>query len=634
MLEALRRGSTGLIAKLLLALLIVSFGIWGIADVFSGVSRRALATVGDVEIQNTEFSRVFQTELDGLSVENNRRITTEEARSQGVDRFVLNKMIGQAALKEHAQMLQLGLAPEKVVENLKKDENFFGPDGKFSRDGFDELIRRLGLTEGQFLKLRKEDELRRQLSGAILAATVAPKAMTDVQHAFKNETRSLQFFKIDAAKAVTIPDPDEAKLKAYYDANKGQFMTREFRKFAALLATVTELKKEVTVTDDELKASYADDKATIYDKPERRRLQQIAFKDRAAADAAREALTKGGKNFMDVAKDTGAKESDINLGKLSKKQLIDPKIAEAAFKLERDAISEVVEGRFATVLLRAIEIETGVESTFEGSKDKVQDKLASKKARDSLLQKVDLVEEGRNAGKTLKELAETLKLKLVEVAATDADSKTPDGAAALDHPNAAAIVKAVFRTSPGAESEPIELGNDGYGWIDVVSIDAAKERPLAEVTADLKTAVIDDEKSKALKAYADKMVDRAKTGEDFEKLAVEAGGKTETLDDLQRTTSPPGLTQEAVERGFALALNGATSAETVDRASRTIVKVVKITPAAAPSTAEQDALTTALKRELENDTLISYVTALQDKLGVSINEAEFKRITGADAAQP
>ncbi|MGE5267093.1 MAG: SurA N-terminal domain-containing protein, partial [Deltaproteobacteria bacterium] len=36
MLDALRRGATGIVAKILLSLLIVSFAIWGIADVFRG----------------------------------------------------------------------------------------------------------------------------------------------------------------------------------------------------------------------------------------------------------------------------------------------------------------------------------------------------------------------------------------------------------------------------------------------------------------------------------------------------------------------------------------------------------------------------------------------------------------------
>ena len=50
MLDALRRGSTGIVAKILLSLLIVSFAVWGIADVFTGYTRGAVATVGDAKI--------------------------------------------------------------------------------------------------------------------------------------------------------------------------------------------------------------------------------------------------------------------------------------------------------------------------------------------------------------------------------------------------------------------------------------------------------------------------------------------------------------------------------------------------------------------------------------------------------
>ena len=41
MLDALRRGSTGWIAKLLFAMLMRSFAVWGVADVFTGWGRGA-----------------------------------------------------------------------------------------------------------------------------------------------------------------------------------------------------------------------------------------------------------------------------------------------------------------------------------------------------------------------------------------------------------------------------------------------------------------------------------------------------------------------------------------------------------------------------------------------------------------
>ncbi len=628
MLEALRRGATGIVAKILLGLLIVSFGVWGIADVFTGFSRGTVATVGNAEITPTDYERVLRTEIDGLSAETERRITMEEARKEGIDRLVLSKMIGQTALREYAAEMNLGLAQDAVVDGLINDPGFAGPDGKFSRGDFENLLSRLGMSESQFLALRRDDDLRQQFSSAVLSSTVAPEAMIAIENAYKNETRNIEFFKIDAAK-ITVPEPDEAKLLAYYNENKAGFMTPEFRRYNVLAAAVSDLKKEVTITDEELKASYESEKDT-YDTPEKRRVQQIAFKDRASAETARAALDKGTKNFMDVAKEVGAKESDVNLGMVAKSQLIDPKIAEAAFNLDRDAISEVIEGRFATVLVRVIEIEPGRQSTFEETKDKVRDKLATSRATTLLQERIDLVEEGRNAGKTKKDIAAELKLRFIEVAAADKDGKAPDGTAVLDLPTPERISRLVFRTEPGTLTEPVEIGSDGYAWVEVISVDPPKEKPFETVKAEVRTSFMDSERRRLVKEFADKLVARINTGEDLAKVAAEAGGTPDKMETVKRNLVPPGLTQEAIDVAFSLPEGSAGSALTVDRGTRTVLKVTKISPAGELSQADRDRIVGELRRGLQNDLLIAYVTSIQDRLGVSINDKEVARVTGAD----
>lgn len=631
MLDALRRGASGFLAKLLLGLLILSFGIWGIADVFTGFGRGSVATVGETEISVTEFDRVLRTELDGLSAESERRVTMEEARKEGLDRLVLSKMIGQAALRAYAGELNLGLSTEQVAEGLRSDPGFAGPDGKFSRTGFNDLLARIGVSEGQFLTLRRDDDLRQQLSSAILAGTVTPQAMIDIAIAYRNETRNIEFFKIDAAKSVTVPEPDDARLMTFFDEQKSTFMTPEYRAYNALVATTEELKKEVVLSEDELKAAYTDQKDT-YDSPERRRVQQIAFKDRATAEAARETLVKGTKNFMDVAKETGANESDVNLGKLSKAQLIDPKIADVAFKIERDAISEVIEGRFATVVLRVIEIEPGRESTYEETKEKVRDKLATAKAATLLQERVDLVEEGRNAGKTKKQIADELKMRLIEVAASDAEGKDRDGKPVLDVATPERITRLVFRTEPGTLAEPVEVGSDGYAWVEVLSVEAPKEKPFEAIRTEVKSAFIDAERRRLVKELADKLADRLRAGEDIAKVAADAGGTPDKVEDVKRNLVPPGLTEEAIDVAFSLPLNGAGSALTVDRGTRTVLKISKITPAGEQPKSDKDKLVNEIRRDMQNDLLIAYVTSLQDRLGVSINDTEVRRVTGADVA--
>jgi peptidyl-prolyl cis-trans isomerase D len=167
----------------------------------------------------------------------------------------------------------------------------------------------------------------------------------------------------------------------------------------------------------------------------------------------------------------------------------------------------------------------------------------------------------------------------------------------------------------------------------VLSIDAPKEKPFDTVKADVRKTVVETETARLVRELADKLADRLKTGEDIAKVAADAGGTPDKLEDVKRNQVPPGLTQDAVQLAFTLGLNGAAHSLTTDRGSRSVMKVTSITPPGELGKADRDKLVEELKRELQNDVLIAYVSTLQDKLGVNINEQEFQRATGADVAQ-
>lgn len=634
MLDALRRGAQGWVAKLLFAILIVSFGVfWNVSDVFRGYGQGSIARVGDADITVGEFQREFQNQIRMIPTQGGQRLTTEQALALRIDRRALDRLIAQAAVKAHAQSLKLALSDAEIVEGLKRDPDFAGPDGKFSRSGLEGLIQQMGLSEQGFIALRRDDVIRQQITEALRDAIVSPKAMVDALNAWRGETRKIEFVKLEPSKVVNVPEPDEAKLKETYDQNKGSFMTPEYRKLGMLLLTVDDLKKEVTLTDEEVKQSYQDTKET-YDRPERRRLQQIAFKDKAAAEAARKELVEGKKNFLDVAQAAGAKESDVNLGMLTKKQLIDPKIADAAFALKRDEISEVIEGRFAPVIVRVIEIEEGRESTFDEVKDQVRDKLAKGRAMAHIQERFDLVEEGRNAGKTFKEIADEQKLRFFDVEATDVSNKAPDGKAAIDYPDAEIVLKEAFATSPGMSHDAVELPGDAFAWFDVASVTEAKQKPFDEVKAEVKDVYTEKETQRQLDEAAKKLVDRLKSGEEFAKVAADSGGTPEVTDPpVRREMSPPGLTQAAVKQAFALSKGGAGHVETSDGASRIVFQVKEIIPAEALSKEQSDVLAKELKGDLENDFLIAYVDALRRSFSAVVHEEELKRATGAAAEQ-
>ena len=632
MLETLRQGANTWVAKVLLAILAASFVLLFGPGSFSRIGGSSnLAKVGSTAITPADFQSAYENEINQLSQRAKRRITAEEARTFGLDRRVLSRLIGTTALDNQAKQLGLALSTDDIAASLKRDPNYQGLDGKFDRAGFDNLLRQMGMNERTFLDLKRTEDVRAQLTGTIVSALVTPKPVIDAMHAWREETRILEHATIDADKAVTVAEPEQAKLKEFYEANKPQFMAPEYRKLRILLLSVEELKKAISIPDADIAASYEQTKEG-FATPELRRIQQIPFKDKASAEAAKAAI-EGGKNFMTVAQEQGLKETDVELGLVNKKALIDRKIADAAFALERDKVSAVIEGTFISVLLRVPEIKPGNQPALEEVKDRVREKLARAKAKEDVQKLRDSADDMRNAAKSDTEIADALKLKIVEVAQTDSANKAADGKPALEHPDAKALIAAGFDAKSGVERDPVELADGGYGWVTSTAVTPPRQKPFEEVEADVKALYLTTEKKRLLQELAAKLVERLNTGEPMETVAAEVFGKADKTLAITRQTAPQGLTEPAVTQGFALPLGRAGSTESFDKKSRTVFRVAEI-KAAEPATKDQAArLAQEIGQQIQIDEIDAYVAALQDAAGVTINETELRRMAGSAPAQ-
>jgi peptidyl-prolyl cis-trans isomerase D len=627
MLEAMRRGAQSWVAKGLFGILVASFAMWGVADVFRGVGRGSLASIGTTQISSEDYSREFQRELERFSREAKQRITPEQARAIGLDRRVLSQMLGGAAIETHAQKLGLGISDQALIDSIQDDPGLKGPDGKFSKPTFLARLREMGLSERGFLSLYRKDELRTQVIGSLVKGLAVPKPTLELANAYNQEKRVLEWIAIDAEKAVTVAEPDEAKLKERFEAGKARFMTPEYRKFQLLTLSIDDLKKSVTVTDDEVSKAYAATKDS-YDTPEQRRVQQLSFKDKATAEAALKALRDGSKSFGDVAKESGAKDTDADLGLIKKKSLIDTKIADAAFALEKDKFSDVVEGKFTTVIVRVTQIEPGKTETFESVKDKVRDKLAAEKAKGEMQKKRDEVDDSRSAGKTLKEIAETLKLQFQDIAGADAKGNGPDLKPVLNTPDLGKIMSDVFAPDAGNNDQGTELASGGFAWVNLLGTDAPKQRPFDEVKADVKIDYTLDERKRLVTDLANKLVERLNAGEAMSALEAAAFGKAEKTEAITRTTVPQGVSEAAVAQAFAFQVGKSSSAETSDKTSRIVFKVAEVTPAPAATKEQLDALSKNVQADLTSQVLNEYTESLKKSLNASVNEAELKRAFG------
>ncbi len=627
MLEAMRRGAQTWVSKLLFGILVFSFAIWGVADVFTGFGRGSIAKVGETGITAEEYSRAFQSELDKFSRQSNQRITAEQGRAIGLDRRVLGQLIGGAAVEQHATSLGLALSDKTLAGMIADDPDFKDATGKFTKEGFASVLRQIGLTEQGFLRLRRKDELRTQVFSAFVKGQTVPKPILELMHAYAQEKRVIEWLNLDPQKSVTVTEPDEAKLKELYEAGKSKYMTQEYRKFEALFLSLDDLKKQAEIKDEEITASYETTKDS-FNTPEQRRVQQIAFKDKASADAAKKALEDASKTFGDVAKEAGAKDTDADLGLIAKKALIDPKIANAAFSLEKDKISDVIEGRFATVLLRVTQIEPGTTKTLADVKDQVKDKLATEKAKSLIQTKHDEIDDNRSAGKTLKEIADILKLTHTEVAAADRRGMTPDNKPAMDRPDLSKLMDLAYSPDGSSDQPPAELADGGYAWVNTLSTEAPKQKTFEEVKDEVKARHLENERVRLLTELSAKLAERVNNGEAMSAVEAAAFGTTQKTEAITRSTIPQGLSEAAVAQSFVLAKGKAGSAESSDRQTRSVFRLVEVAPAAPPTKDELDKLTKTLEAELSNQVLTEYTEALKARLGANVNEAELKRALG------
>src|SRR3978361_1201717 len=89
MLRGMRKASSNWLGKIVMAtvmgVLIISFGVWGIADIFKGFGQSTLAKIGRTEISAEQFRQIYTDKLQQLGRSFGRPLTMEQARAFGLD---------------------------------------------------------------------------------------------------------------------------------------------------------------------------------------------------------------------------------------------------------------------------------------------------------------------------------------------------------------------------------------------------------------------------------------------------------------------------------------------------------------------------------------------------------------------
>lgn len=630
MLDTLRRNASGWVAQIFIGLLVLSFAIWGINDIFRGSVDTTVATVGDEEISGELFLFEYRRALRERARSFGRTLTLQEGRALGFDRQVLEQMIGRTLLDVKARELGLAAGEDLVLEDIRNDPAFQGPTGQFDRTTFEQVLFANGISEAFLVDDRQRFIRRQQLVDAVAGALNAPEGFAARMYAILNETRRARYVVLTPEMVEAPGTPDEETLQAFYDERgAGLFRQPEYRRFTYVVMTPEAVAETIEIPEERLRVEYEARKAE-FDKPERREIEQIVFPTREEAEAARARLAEG-LTFAALAEERGLAPEDYRLGLLTREQMLSPELAEAAFSLEVGAVSAPVEGPAGWVLVRVATIVPAVESTFEDARDRLAHELALDEAYTRMFDFANEIEDARAGGLSLEEAVAVLGLDAVEVPPVTRRGLGPDGRRPETAPADDAILDAAFEARVGEEVPRGETDDGAFFWVEVKEVIPARTPPLEEIRAQVVAAWQREEREARLLKLAAELVERVNAGEPLEKVA-EAFGRAPIMSPvLRRDMSNETFSRIAVNNLFSVAEGEATYGPVGFGASVVLMQVAEVIPGD-PAKAPEDFadFRQRLEAALADDLMVQFVNALREEIGVTINERALAYVIGGE----
>jgi peptidyl-prolyl cis-trans isomerase D len=623
MLQAIRGRAGSFIVKALFGLLILSFGIWGIGDIFRDrTPETVVAKIGSKEIDAQTLESELQPTLERLNAQFGGKLDREKAKKLGIIDTLVQQLVARALIDQEAKRLNLAVADQVIRGAIMSNPNFKGPNGAFDRERFAELLAANHLTENEYVGRLKRNIPAADILHAVGVGAAAPSSMVAMLYRYAGEQRTADIVSLPYSAAASVGAPSEAQLKEFYDKHKDAFRAPEYRGFTLASLSPKDLAASVKIPEERLKQAYQDRRAEFV-LPERREVQQILASSEKVAKAAAAALAQGEK-WRDVATKIAGQAADtIDLGLVTKKELPDP-LAGIVFSLPQGKPSAPVKSPLGWHIVRVVKIVPPSTQSFAEAKPKLEEALALREAADRIYKIGNHVDDAIAGGMKLEAAAQKFGLKLTKVAAADNAGTDPAGKpVALPLP-AAAVMKLAFATETG-ETSPVHDTSDGA--IYVVRTDKLvppRTKSLAEVKAQAIAGWQADERRAAVDKEASALAAAAAAGKTLKEAAADKGLKATASPPLSRAPQgEPGVPAALVAKIFEAKKGAAVTAS--DAQGAYVAQLQTITRPQADAKAAA-ALAPSVEEGLKDDLSAEFSQALRARFPVEIRHSVIDKL--------
>ena len=554
MLDFLRRNASGPFGLALIILLVLAFSVWGIGDIFRNYDVGTLARIGDREVEAQEFLFRYNREVNRVSSELERFVSTEEARESGLDYQILSNLILEKTINSSGDKMKLRPSDQSLADRIKNTNSFKNAFNQFDKNVFNQVLRQNGITEALFLEMERDSLSQVQIYRALFDNLELSKEFNNLIYKFQYEDREIEYvilnLKESSLEELSLTEID---VDDYYKKNKNRYKSEPMRNFSLITLLEVDLSSSIDVEENIIREIYQNN-VQDYEKQEKRTYYLIPFLDQESANSALIDFEEN-KDILKIINKRGLTIQDVEQKSLSIDQGLTPEISKLAFESNLNQLTGAVEGPFGPSLVYVKNIEKATRSSFEETREQITEDYKSNIVQDKIYSLYNLIEDQRAEGLTFEEISKENSLDLNQYKDVNENGKNFFNED-LDESLKNALLEMIFEANVGMEIEPYEDESGNIIFLRVDDIIDEKFIDFSSIRIEVKEDLIieksKEELNKKSLEYLNSIIDGTSELEEIANklnVAVLKSGK------LNRYTFDEVFSRKAIDQIFKTSLN-------------------------------------------------------------------------------
>jgi len=545
MLQAIRDGSKGPVAKVIVGLIILTFALFGIESIVAlGGGEDAPATVNGEEISEYQVLQAVQMQKRRLQAQFGENFDPSIFKDELLRESSVDSLINETIVKQSANEAGIYFSNADIDALILKSPEF-QVDGIFDPSQFDLVLRSAGFTRQTYRDLLRTSLLTQQLQNAWQTTSFATPFESLETAKLESQTRDFAFAILSLEQMKKDVSVSDSEIEQYYEENTQEFMIPEKVSIKYVELSASQLEANVEITEDDIKERYEAIKAESNSKKEYRAAHILLLSaDQAAKDkmAKIQSELAKGKSFEELAKeyseDDTSKFSGGDLG-FADDSVYEEEFTAALVALNKGDVSQPVETRDGLHIIKLLDVRQPEVAAFSELKDSLDKELRAEAVQVIYLESLERLKDEAFSSSSLDAVASSLELEIK----TAGPFSQAGGEGIASNRN---VVTASFSdvvVNEGANSEVVELGDSKAVVVHLDQYFESKPKELADVRSEINTKLIEQKAKELLAQSAEEALE---SSTDFDGDWKEFDAKTR-----QFTGAPNEIVAKVFEMGVS-----------------------------------------------------------------------------------